>query len=447
MRKLQSVLPSSKQAAMKALALTMVLSLLVFSLALAASGDLDSTFSANGKLTTNFGGTMNDNARAMAIQSNGKIVVVGTRAKADGFPGTIVDFAIARYNANGSLDTTFSTDGRLTTHFGGLEEALGIAIQGDGRIVVVGQKCSSPDWICDVAIARYNSNGSLDTTFSGDGKQTTDFGGGDNGSYGGIAILSSGKIVVSGRMNNGSDYDFAVYRYNANGSLDTTFSGDGKLNTGFGSGRNDDTFKMVLQPDGKYVLAGRTCDASWSNCDFALARYNPDGSLDTTFSGDGRQTTNLGGNDYANAVARTRDGKIVAVGRIENASGCSLALARYTIYGALDTTFSGDGKVTTPLVSTDCMWWHFLGTAIQSDGKIVVAASVGPDGSHDFLLARLNTNGSLDTTFSGDGKVTTSFGGDDLADAIAIQSNGKIVLAGWTDASGNIDFALARYLP
>ena len=432
---------------MKALALTMLLSLLMFTLVLAASGDLDPTFSANGKLTTNFGGTMNDNARAMAIQSNGKIVVAGTRSQGDGFPPISSDFAVGRYNTNGSLDTTFSGDGRLTTHFGGLEEALGITIQGDGRIVVVGQKCSSPDWICDVAIARYNTNGSLDTTFSTDGKLTTDFGGGDNGSYGGIAVQTNGKIVVSGRMNNGSNFDFALYRYNANGSLDTTFSSDGKLNTGFGSGRNDDTFKMVLQPDGKYVLAGRTCDASWSNCDFALARYNPDGSLDTTFSGDGRQATNLGGNDYANAVARTRDGKIVAVGRMENAGVCSLALARYTTNGTLDNTFSVDGKVTVPLASTGCYWWHFLGTAIQSDGKLLVAASVGPDGSHDFLLARLNTNGTLDTTFSGDGKVITSFGGDDLADAIAIQSNGKIVLAGWTDASGNIDFALARYLP
>lgn len=447
MRNLMLFILSSKKVALKALTLTMLLSLLVFTFVLAAAGDLDPTFSGNGKLTTNFGGTLNDTARAMAIQSNGKIVVAGTRSQGDGFPPISSDFAVARYNSNGSLDATFSGDGKLTTHFGGLEEALGVAIQGDGKIVVVGQKCSSPGWICDVAIARYNTNGSLDTTFSIDGKLTTDFGGGDNGSYGGIAVQTNGKIVVSGRMDNGSNFDFALYRYNANGSLDTTFNSDGMLNTGFGSGKNDDTFKMVLQPDGKYVLAGRSCDASWGNCDFALARYNPNGTLDTTFSGDGKLTTNLGRNEYANAVARQTDGKIVAVGRMEDATRCNLALARYNTNGALDTTFSGDGKVIVSLPSTGCYWWHFLGTAIQSNGKILVAASVGPNGSHDFLLVRFNSNGTLDTTFSGDGKVTTSFGGDDLADAIAIQSNGKIVLAGWTNASGNIDFALARYMP
>ena len=448
MRSFMNSLISSKQVSLKALILTVLISLLVFSLALAASGDLDPTFSGDGKLTTNFGGTLNDNARAMAIQSNGKIVVAGTRSQGDVIPPTSSDFAVARYNSNGTLDTTFSGDGRLTTHFGGLEEALGIAIQGDGRIVVVGQKCSSPDWICDVAIARYNTNGSLDPTFSGDGRQITDYGGGDNGSYGGVAIQTNGKIVVAGRMHNGSNYNFAVYRYNANGSLDTTFSGDGGTSTGFAAGWDDDTFGLVLQPDGKIVVAGRTCTGGWwGSCNFALARYHSNGSLDLTFSGDGRQTTNFGGLDYVNAVARQADGKIVAAGRMENAGVCSLALARYTINGALDTTFSFDGITTTPLSSTDCAWWHFLGTKIQSDGKIFVAASKGLNGNHDFLLVRYKSNGIRDLTFSGDGAVFVSFGGDDLADAVAIQPNGRIVIAGWTNFYGDTDFALAGVIP
>lgn len=447
MRNLVLYLSSSKQAALKALAITMLLSLLIFTLALAASGDLDPTFSGDGKLTTGFLGDLFEGVHDIAIQSDGKIVAVGS-AHGPFNAETESVFSIARYNPNGTLDATFSWDGRVVTDFGPMSDAFGVAIQGDGKIVLVGSNCAAGGTNCDLALARYKPDGSLDPAFSGDGRVSTDFGGGDNGSWGGITIQSNGKIVVSGYMHNGSDIDFALYRYNPNGSLDTTFHSDGMLNTGFGSGRDDYARKTVLQPDGKIVVAGSTCyGGGWQNCNFTLARYNSNGSLDTTFSVDGKQITDFGGSDYAHSVVRQADGKIVAVGQIENAGNCSLALARYKVNGALDTTFHADGKVTTTLPSTDCAWYYFLGAAIQSNGKIVVAASVGPDGSHDFLLARYNSNGSLDTTLSGDGKLVTDFGADDMADAIAIQSNGRIVLAGWSNLSGNYDFALARYMP
>jgi uncharacterized delta-60 repeat protein len=431
----------------KTLLIVMVSSLLTYTVALAAGGDLDLTFSGDGKVITNSGGSFNDQVRGMAIQSNGKIVVVGDSHITFGGAGT--NFMVARFNANGSLDTTFSGDGKLKTNFGNPSEALGVTIQNDGKIVVVGQTCTPmPEWVCNMAIARYNTNGSPDTTFSGDGKHSVDFGGGDNGSYGGVAVLASGKIIVAGRMFNGSNYDFALYRLDANGTLDTTFSGDGRANTGFGPGTNEHTFGLALQSDNKIVLVGQSCDASWGNCDFALARYNANGTLDATFSGDGRQRRNFGANEYANAIQLQADGKIVIAGRQEAAGGCSFALARFNTNGAPDTTFSGDGKVATFLPSTSCGWWQFLGLGIQSTGKIVIGGSIGLEGSKDFMLVRYTTAGALDKTFSEDGKALTDFGGNDSADALAVQSNDRMIAAGFTDVNGNgLDLALARYLP
>jgi uncharacterized delta-60 repeat protein len=424
-----------------------LLSLLTYTVALAAAGDLDLTFSGDGKVITNSGGSFNDQVRALAIQSNGKIVAVGDSHITFGGSGTT--FVVVRYNANGSPDATFSGDGKVKTGFGNPSEALGVTIQTDGKIIVVGQTCTPvPEWICNLAIARYNPNGSLDTTFSGDGKQIVDFGGRDNGSYGGVVVLPNGKILIAGRVLNGSNSDFALYRLHANGALDTTFSGDGRVNTGFGPATNEHTFGLVLQPDNKIILVGQTCDANWANCDFALARYNANGALDATFSGDGRQQTNFGGNDYANAIQLQANGKIVVAGRREAANGCSFALARYNTNGAPDATFSGDGRAVTVLPSTSCGWWQFLGLGIQSTGKIVLAGSVGLDGSKDFMLVRYTPAGALDGTFSEDGKVVTDFGGNDSADALVIQSNNRIVAAGFTDVNGNgWDFALARYLP
>jgi uncharacterized delta-60 repeat protein len=207
----------------KAGLLATVLSLL-FTVALAASGDLDTTFSGDGKVTS-FAVPANP-ARweltfGIALQpADGKIVIAGDSS----LPSTATrDFALLRYKTDGRLDSTFSGDGRLITNFGGIDQAMDVALQPDGKIVAIGQKCSNDGSICDVALARYNPNGALDTTFSGDGKQTNDFGGGDNGSLGGVAIRLN-KIVMAGYMWNGTDYDFAIYRYLSNGSLDATFS-------------------------------------------------------------------------------------------------------------------------------------------------------------------------------------------------------------------------------
>jgi len=445
---LKSYLYSLKHSAWKTLLLVLALSLLTYTIALAASGDLDPTFSGDGKVTTNVGGVLvNDYGRGIAIQPDGKIVAVGDHFT-NWDPGGKGNFAVVRYRSNGALDPLFSGDGKLTTDFGGIDMPLDVAIQPDGKIVVAGQTWYPPNddnW--DLILSRYNSNGSLDTTFSGDGKVIADFGGGENGTFGGLAIQSDGKIVVAGYLVNGSNGDFTVHRYNANGTLDTTFHEDGMVNIGFGSGRNDYASDLAIAAGGKLVVVGCSCDSSFDNCNFAIARFNPNGSLDTTFSADGKVTTDFGGYDDGDSIVIQSNGKIVVAGYSEVAGDSSFALARYNTNGSLDTTFSADGKVLTNPILGVIDW--ISGLVIQSNGKLVVAGRTGDIGSRDFILARFNPNGTLDNTFSGNGWLTTDFGGDDYAWDIAIQANGRLVVIGRTNvgAGADWDFALARYLP
>ena len=394
---------------------------LVFSgAAIAAAGNLDLTFSGDGKQTTDFGAT-NDGGNGVALQANGKVVVVG---------GSGGDFALARYNPNGSLDTSFSGDGKQRTVFGGSFGALAVALQPNGKIVAVGVAGSN---FGDFALARYNPNGSLDTSFSGDGKQTTDFGGFDRAE--GVALQDDGKIVVVGSGRGAPDGgDFALARYNPSGSLDASFSGDGKQTTEFGG--SDGAGGVALQGNGKIVAVGSAPDLNFG-FDFALARYNPNGSLDTSFSGDGKQRTNFGGSDGAGEVAIRPNGKVVVVGHGGTGVG-DFALAQYTPSGSLDLSFSSDGKQTTDFGGGDGAG----GVALRGNGKIVAVGGTSTGGG-DFVLARYNPNGSLDASFSSDGKQRTNFGGSDGANGVALQGDGKIVAVG-TGGSG--DFALARYL-
>jgi len=388
----------------------------------AAPGDLDPSFSGDGKALTSIGVT--DYGRGVAIQADGKIVLVGgTYAGA----GSTDDFALARYNDDGTLDPSFSAGGTVTTDIGGDEAASGVAIQPDGKIMVVGS---------GFALVRYKPDGSLDSSFAWGGKRTADFGGG--GSATGVALQPDGKIVAVGFASVDADRaGFAVARYNPDGSLDGSFAGDGRQTTDFGG--DAAASGVVIQPDGKIIAAGRANGLEGEGS-FALARYNPDGSLDSSFAGDGRQTTDIGGDDAAADVALQPDGSIVAVGSSYSfiAGSTAFVIARYDADGSPDGSFGGFGGLRfTSFGGTDSAY----GVAIDPDGKIV---AVG-DASGDFGLARYQLDGSLDATFSDDGTQTTDFGGSDGAyDGaydVALQPDGRIVAVG--DASG--DFALARY--
>jgi uncharacterized delta-60 repeat protein len=407
-----------------------VLSIALARPAFAAAGDLDSTFGTGGKVTTEFT-SKNDVAFDVAVQSSdGKIVAAGRAG------GSGNRFALARYNTDGTLDTTFSGDGKVTTDFtSGSDAAIGVAIQpSDGKIVAAGYAASGGSRF---ALARYNTDGTLDTTFSGDGEVTTDFTSGDDFAWT-MAIQADGKIVAAGGAG-GKGERFALARYNTDGTLDTTFSGDGKVTTDFTSGYEYIDAIAIQPSDGKIVAVG-SANYYGSHPKFALARYNTDGTLDTTFSGDGKVTTAFGSAQswgFATAIQST-DGKIVAGGQ----AGSRFALARYNTNGALDTSFGGDGMVTTNFTpGVD----DLDDIAIQGDGRIVAAGSAnyfGPDSK--FALARYNSNGTLDTSFGGDGKVTTNFtSGNDRATGVLLQpADGNIVVAGGAGGA----FGLVRYL-
>jgi uncharacterized delta-60 repeat protein len=413
------------------------MSLLFEAGALAAPGDLDSSFSSNGKVTTNFT-SEDDVVLAIAIQPDGKIVAAGGSAF-----GKKANFTLARYNTDGSLDSGFGGDGKVTTKLtAGHDWVNALTIQPNGKIVAVGGSKPLNNNNAKFALVRYDSDGTLDGTFDGDGKVTTNFTPGYDYAED-VALQPDGKIVVAGSAAGGGK-KFALARYDPTGTLDGTFSGDGKVTTNFESGFDIAT-GMALQGDGKIVAAGWTGPAGGNNYKFALARYTTGGALDGTFSGDGKVTTNFTpGYDYAWDMALQPDGKIVAVGRAAGKGG-KFALARYTTGGALDGTFSGDGKVTTNFESG---FDDATGVAIQGDGKIVAAGWAGPAGGNNykFALARYTTGGALDGTFSGDGKVTTNFtSGNDYAWDMALQPDGKIVAVGRAAGQGG-KFALARYL-
>lgn len=394
----------------------------------AAAGALDSTFGTGGKVVTHLSNG-DDRASAVAVQSDGKIVAAGY---ANG-----VDFAVVRYNTNGSLDTSFNGTGIVVTDIAGHEDfGRAIAIQSDGKIVVAGESNNGTD--SDFAVVRYNPNGSLDTTFDGDGKVTTAIGS-FNDEARAMAIQSDGKIIVAGDSNI-SGLDFSLVRYNTDGSLDTSFDGDGKLTTDLGS-TADIPYAVAVQSDGRVVVAGRSA-VQFMGTGFALARYNTNGSLDTSFDGDGKLITLISNNfDVAQALAIQSDGKIVA-GGFSNSSPLSFTLVRYNTNGSLDTGFGGGGKVITPFGSDDS---SIQALTILGNGKIVAAGSALF--SVDFAVARYNSNGTLDTGFGAGGKVTTAFGpSTDIAMGVAIQSNGNIVAAGYSRLGTNdYDIALARY--
>jgi uncharacterized delta-60 repeat protein len=317
-----------------------------------ALGQLDATFGTGGKVITSINTgtdltTGSEGGNSVVIQADGKIIVAGTTHN-----GSNSDFAVLRYNVDGTLDTTLNGTGKVTTAVGlGDDIARAAALQADGKIVVAGWASNGSN--NDIALARYKTDGTLDTTFNGSGKVTTSIGS-NNETADSVVIQPDGKIITAGQINNssaGSGLDFALVRYNTDGSLDTTFAGTGKVVTTV-SAANDDINDVKLQEDGKIVVAGwariGTRDAH------VLARYHPNGSLDTTFGVDGISFHHdiSGFSIRANAVVIQSDGKIVTAGTDPTGVNLSVfAIRRYHSNGSLDTTFDGDGKAATQILS------------------------------------------------------------------------------------------------
>ena len=412
-----------------------------------AAGSLDLSFNGDGIVTTDFG-NRNEHLRAVAVQPDGKIVAAGYTQEGHGF-----DFALVRHTAGGDLDGSFGDGGRVTTAFGHHAHIHGMALQPDGKIVACGHTHTYRN--DDFLMARYNADGTLDASFGGDGKVALDFNGGFDYCFGAV-VQPDGKILVAGTALVDSTYDFALARYNADGSLDASFGSGGKVTTEFGAAdatQSDQSQALALQSDGKIVVAGYSSTKKSGgevSTDFALARYNADGSLDTSFGTDGKVTTHFGnGNDRIYKVALQSNGKIVAMGRSFSATNreVDFEVARYNADGSLDESFGNGGKVRTDLGYGE---YGYSG-AVQPDGKIVVAGYVyapavgDAPASQDQLVVRYNADGSRDTSFGRDGVVRTDIGGEDQAYAVALQSDGKIVVAGNSSIDGNYDLAVARY--
>lgn len=425
----------------RGLSVALILCLFCLATALAASGGLDTTFSGDGKLTLDLAAGKSGKARMAAVQSDGKIVVVGDVTR-----GTL-DLGLARLKPAGILDKTFNTTGKVIKDLGKGEQGVGLAIDpATGKIVVDAQICD--DEACDLLVLRYNTNGSLDTSFNGTGYRIVDYGSGDNGSFGAITIQSDGKVLVSGYMFNSTNnnYDMAIYRFTTKGALDTTFNGSGKKALAFGSGRQDMANAILVQPNGKILVAGTTQDVSFGNGNFAIARLNANGSLDTTFNSTGKQTTNLGGNDTVgiSGMAIQSDGKIILGGSKDTGTVQLFALVRYTSTGKLDKAFNGTGKKVFDFSGSGVTNW-ISSVAFQAADKKILACGLSND---DFALVRLNVNGSLDKTFNSTGKVTIDFGGADICRSVVIQpADGKYVLTGTYNDGSAFHWALARILP
>ncbi len=399
-----------------------------------SDGSLDTGFDTDGMTTTAIG-SAGDFGRAVVVRSDGKIVVAG-----NSYNGRNHDFAVVSYNADGSLDTGFDTDGKVTTGIGIHDEAHAVALDADGKIVAAGFARTKVE--VSVAVARYNTDGSLDRGFSTDGKVDLFDSRADEARA--VAVQSDGKIVVAGSSSNGSNDDFAVVRYHADGTLDTDFGTGGRVTTRVRAGR-DVAHAVAVQSDGKIVVAGHSW-ASGSSHDFAVVRYNEDGSLDAGFSGDGKVFEDVAASaeNYARAVAVQSDGKIMVAGQSRgNQALWSFALVRFNADGSKDNSFGTNGEVYTGWGNSNA---YARAMALQSDGKIVVAGDRHNGSDHDFTVARYNTNGTLDTSFGTGGRVTTAVGsGNDFGRAVAVAPDGKIVVVGESHNGSNFDIAVVRY--
>ncbi|MDW8260998.1 MAG: PKD domain-containing protein [Phycisphaerales bacterium] len=405
---------------------------------LLSGGALDTTFDLDGTVTTAVG--IFGAAWTVAVQPDGKIVVAGSRL------ATIPEFVLARYNTDGSLDASFGTGGIVTTNFGSDAcEARDILIQPDGKIVAAGYATDpAHPFTYDFVVARYNTDGSLDSSFGSGGRVRTDFGPASDDLAYAAALQPDGKIVLAGGINL---TDFGLVRYNPDGSLDTAFGSGGFITTNF-SAANAVAYGIVVQTDGKIVAAGYTSDLS--DLDFALARFNSDGTLDSGFSGDGKVTVDFAGPlDIAFDLALQPDGKVLAAGVYQDLDATGgFALARFDTTGALDSGFGVGGTVHADFGDADDLELA-RSVAIASDGSIVVAGqSTDLISVADFAVARFSSSGAVDTSFGTSGLVTTDFAGNyDEAFGVALQPDGKIVAAGYTYDGTNGWIAVARYLP
>jgi uncharacterized delta-60 repeat protein len=356
-----------------------------------ADGSRDTSFGTNGGVITTYltsGTNSDEEARAVALQPDGKIVVAGYVIKIFAYSGARRFFAVVRYNDNGSLDTSFGSGGKVFTevsypgyqYSGAICNAL--VIEPDGKIVAVGTATYSSGIGPLHVTAGYNTDGSLDTSYGGGDGKTASLFGSQVASYAyGAALKSDGEIAIAGTSyynNTSQQYNFSLVRLDSNGGYvhDTT--------THFYDAAYDYAYAVAVQRDDKIVLAGNTAYSSLYS-DYALSRYEADGTLDTGFGNLGKVKTGIGGTDAAYAVTMQRDDKIIAAGFSLIGSTYDFSLARYNEDGSLDLTFGDRGIVTTAIGSSH---ETIYSVNTQSDEKIVAVGASYVNSRYQFAVAR-----------------------------------------------------------
>lgn len=378
---------------------------------------------------------------ALVQEPDGKLVAVGSGAIGSGMNVKSSYIALVRYDPNGGLDASFGHGGKVTTSIGRFTSASAIVRQPDRRLVVAGTSASS-DSNDRIALVRYESNGSLDASFGHRGKVTTAFEGITLNAISTFVVRQpDAKLVAASSGYRGAYSYLTLARYRSDGSLDTTFGHGGKVTTRINQ-LDYNPSALLLQPDGKLVAAAGTSSAQGSG-GYVLVRYDKNGSLDTRFGRGGKITAaGTTNNDiYEGLVLGTR-GELVAAGA---GSYSALALAAYDENGKPDTTFGHNGKVTTVLSPGAISYNGVLVAA--SGGKVLAAgqadlSQAGPSGS---FIIRYESNGSLDRSFGRRGKVTTTLDGGGLSGALLRQRDGKLVVAGSSAQGSGFEFALARF--
>jgi len=399
------------------------------------SGILDTSFGNNGIITTQIAGDYNS-GEASVVQPDGKIVIAGQAGDAFTFK-----VAVARYNPDGTLDISFGNSGTLIIPVGPARSyARSVDLQDDGKIVVGAYTYDDVEG--DFAVLRLNTDGTLDNSFGNNGITIVDAG--SHEIVDAMTILNDGRIILAG-----NDYDnFLAARFNTNGSLDTTFGVNGWVTSEFESSASQ-VKDITFQNDGKILLSGYAANISTGRHKIAAARFNPDGSIDTAFGNAGQVLFNIGNfDDYGVAVEVQTDEKIILGGYTTVSISpfkYDFAAIRLNPDGSFDTSYGDNGIAISRVYEDGRNYVEEM--LIQPDNKVILVGFVAASSDSNIGMIRFDTEGNVDTTFGIDGKVNTDISGrEDYGKAITLQPDNKIVLTGFSYTNAFIgEMVVARY--
>lgn len=400
-----------------------------------AQPNLDIEFNGTGTVVTDIS-TFDDHLKTMLIQPNGKIIVAGEAL----INQQTNNFALIRYNTNGTLDSSFGINGIVTTSLQNpIVNLFEIALQPDGKIIAVGFTAINES--TTGTIIRYNEDGTIDTNFGTNGIASVSLNPGLNALIS-VVVKPDSSILVTGTTNL-SKLDVLLMQFKPNGTLDTDFNTNGIVTIDFGN--SEYGTNLLLLPNNKILIVGTQEDANNFNTDVFLIRLNSSGKIDSTFGNNGHLIYNFGSDEYARNILLQPDGKIIIAFNSYDANYSNFNVLRCNQDGSLDSSFANNGIASTDFDNTVD---EISEIALQSNGKIVAIGKSSNDFSDNYTVAmlRYNNNGTLDSTFDTDGKLYTAFSTDtNIGVAVQIQSDGKIVIAGETNIGSNSNFAVARY--